>query len=58
MCSGATQLARDLARLDELRRSLRERMRQSPLMDAARFARHVETAYRRMGERRSTVSDP
>src|SRR5258708_28841876 len=32
----------------ELRRTLRERMRRSPLMDELRFARDVEDAYRRM----------
>jgi predicted O-linked N-acetylglucosamine transferase (SPINDLY family) len=44
----ATDLARDLPRLAELRRNLRERMRVSPLMDAGRFARDVEAAYRQM----------
>ncbi|HEV3302441.1 MAG TPA: tetratricopeptide repeat protein [Planctomycetaceae bacterium] len=44
----ATGLARDLPRLGELRARLRTRMQQSPLMDAPRFARHVESAYRQM----------
>jgi predicted O-linked N-acetylglucosamine transferase (SPINDLY family) len=48
------RLAEDLAgnrgRLIELRTSLRQRMIASPLMDAARFAREVENAYRRMWE--------
>jgi predicted O-linked N-acetylglucosamine transferase (SPINDLY family) len=44
----ATELAGDLARLGELRRSLRDRMRASPLVDAARFARDMEAAYRDM----------
>ena len=44
----ATTLANDLPRLTELRATLRRRMEQSPLMDAPRFARHVEAAYRQM----------
>jgi predicted O-linked N-acetylglucosamine transferase (SPINDLY family) len=42
----ATQLARDIPRLADLRGSLREQMKASPLMDAPRFARNVESAYR------------
>jgi predicted O-linked N-acetylglucosamine transferase (SPINDLY family) len=42
----ATQLARDLPGLAELRRTLRSRMEASPLMDVPRFARNVEAAYR------------
>jgi predicted O-linked N-acetylglucosamine transferase (SPINDLY family) len=41
----ATALAQDTARLATLRHTLRERMQSSPLMDAPRFARGVETAY-------------
>ncbi len=43
-----TELAGDLTRLAQLRSTLRERMAQSPLMDAPRFARDVESAYRQM----------
>jgi protein O-GlcNAc transferase len=44
----ATGLAKDLPQLAELRRTLRSRMQGSPLMDAPRFARNIEAAYRRM----------
>ncbi len=44
----AAALAADLPRLTHLRRTLRERMQQSPLMDAPRFARAIEAAYREM----------
>jgi predicted O-linked N-acetylglucosamine transferase (SPINDLY family) len=44
----AAKLAQDLPRLTELRSSLRQRMLSSPLMDARRFARDVESAYSRM----------
>ena len=44
----AARLANDLPRLSTLRATLRERMQSSPLMDAPRFARNIETAYRNM----------
>jgi predicted O-linked N-acetylglucosamine transferase (SPINDLY family) len=42
----ASQLPSDLPHLAELRRTLRPRMQASPLTDAPRFARSIETAYR------------
>jgi protein O-GlcNAc transferase len=47
----ARALALDLPRLAELRNTLRTRMKASPLMDGARFARNVEAAYRMAWER-------
>jgi predicted O-linked N-acetylglucosamine transferase (SPINDLY family) len=47
----ARALAGDLPRLSELRTGLRERMRNSPLMNVPRFARNVEAAYREIWER-------
>jgi protein O-GlcNAc transferase len=44
----AVELAKDTNRLNELRRTLRERLRHSPLMDPKRFAENIETAYRQM----------
>lgn len=44
----ATYLARDLPYLEELRHSLRERVRVSPLCDGPAYARSLEAAYRRM----------
>lgn len=44
----AVALASDLPRLRDLRGVLRERLKQSPLMDGQRFARHLEQAYRHM----------
>jgi len=46
--SAATQLAADLPRLAGLRATMRSRLESSPLMDAPRFARHLEAAYREM----------
>jgi predicted O-linked N-acetylglucosamine transferase (SPINDLY family) len=42
----ASVLARDLGRLAGLRESLRRRLERSALMDGARFAAAIETAYR------------
>ena len=47
----AAEMAGDLAGLAALRSSLRARLAGSPLMDAPRFARNVEAAYRQMWRR-------
>jgi predicted O-linked N-acetylglucosamine transferase (SPINDLY family) len=47
----AKELAGDRAGLSDLRRTLRDRMRFSPLLDGAAFARGVEAKYRRMWAR-------
>jgi predicted O-linked N-acetylglucosamine transferase (SPINDLY family) len=44
----ATELAGDSAQLAALRKTLRDRMAASPLLDAPRFCRNLESAYRRM----------
>jgi predicted O-linked N-acetylglucosamine transferase (SPINDLY family) len=44
----AVNLASDLPRLEQLRSTLRQRMSQSPLMDAKSLARDIENAYREM----------
>jgi len=44
-------LAHDWSRLCELRATLRDRMQNSPLMDAGRFTRNLEAAYREMWTR-------
>jgi protein O-GlcNAc transferase len=42
----AVDLARDPMKLDEIRASLRERLRASPLADEVAFTRHLENLYR------------
>ncbi len=44
----AAALANDLPRLANLRATLRDLMSKSPLVDAPRFARNIEVAYRQM----------
>jgi protein O-GlcNAc transferase len=44
----AVELAQDRPRLSKLSSGLRERMIRSPLMDAPRFVRNLESAYRTM----------
>jgi len=44
----ATDLGRDRDRLAELRRGMRRRVAQSPLVDGPRFIVHLEAAYRSM----------
>jgi len=54
----AERLAGDLPGLARLRESLRDRMKSSVLMDAPRFTRQVEQAYRQMWQAwRSGQSD-
>ena len=50
----ATQLAGDLPKLSALRRNLRARLENSPLMDAARFTRDLEGLYRKAWRRYCT----
>jgi len=44
----AVELAGDLDKVQEMKRSLPQRMRRSPLMDEAGFTREIEEAYRGM----------
>jgi protein O-GlcNAc transferase len=48
----AAKLAGDLPALAQLRASLRDKMKSSPLMDGDKFARHVESAYLQMWQLR------
>jgi len=41
-----TDLATDRPRLTKLRATLRQRMKDSPLMNTGRFARNIEAVYR------------
>lgn len=50
--AAAVRLAGDLTRLAELRSSLRERLRRSPLMDAPGFTHALEAAYLQMWQRK------
>jgi predicted O-linked N-acetylglucosamine transferase (SPINDLY family) len=54
----AAQLTGDLPRLEDLRRTMRRRMLQSPLMDASRFARNVESVYRQIWRRWCRARQP
>jgi predicted O-linked N-acetylglucosamine transferase (SPINDLY family) len=44
-------LANDIPRLAKLRSTLRATMQKSPLMDAGRFVKNIEAAYRHLWER-------
>jgi predicted O-linked N-acetylglucosamine transferase (SPINDLY family) len=52
----ATKLAADTPRLNDLRSTLRQRMKVSPLMNADRFTRNIESAYRIMWQTWSASS--
>lgn len=54
----AVELANDPARLRQLRSSLRDGMRHSPLTDAVGFTRELENAYRGMWHRWCAKSSP
>jgi protein O-GlcNAc transferase len=53
----AVGLATDLPRLAQLRQTLRGRMEQSPLMDAKRYARAMESAYRQIWQSAGSLPD-
>jgi predicted O-linked N-acetylglucosamine transferase (SPINDLY family) len=44
----AAKFAADIPGLAQLRQTLRDRTRSSPLMDGERFTRDIESAYRQM----------
>ncbi len=52
----ASSLAANVEHLNELRRTLRERMKRSPLMDGPRFAHNVESVYRDVWRRHCASS--
>lgn len=54
----AAGLAADLPRLEGLRKGMRERLRASPLLDAAGFARGVEAAYRKAWQQWAEAGAP
>lgn len=54
----ASRLAADVGALAELRRTLRSRMRESPLMDYPGFARELEAAYRDIWREFLALSKP
>jgi predicted O-linked N-acetylglucosamine transferase (SPINDLY family) len=53
----ASELAADLRGLADLRYTLRNKMRSSPLMDPIAFCRNIEAAYRSTTECRSVAKD-
>jgi predicted O-linked N-acetylglucosamine transferase (SPINDLY family) len=53
----AVRKATDIAGLTELRAGLRDRLRASPLLDAATFTRQLEDAYRRMWQEAGFAAD-
>ena len=53
----AIAAASDLERLAALRKNLRGMMRASPLLDAEKFTRHIETAYRGMWWQRASARE-
>jgi len=54
----AIDLATDLPRLAELRKTLRPRMQASPIMDALGFTRDLEAAFRMMWRKWCGRSNP
>ena len=54
----AARFAEDLSSLAQLRSTLRNRMRASPLMDANKFARGIEAIYRRVGRQWCETGPP